>query len=105
MTLLKLATYTFMATGIGFAAFGVVKYSDFLTRLRKVSPRELKGVALEYTEGWSSKNWRIVRYFWQKQYLGQDAQLNALGNSVRRLNIISLAIVLVAAILMSFGAK
>ncbi|HEY6095704.1 MAG TPA: hypothetical protein VIU93_12205 [Gallionellaceae bacterium] len=105
MTLLKLTTFALLATAIGVAGWGVIKYSDFLTRLHKLSPKELEGLTLENIEGWSSKNWRIARYFWQRQYLGQDTQLNALGNSVRRLNIISVSIVLIAAMLMLFGGQ
>ena len=92
-----------MAIGVGFAVFGIVKYSDFLTRLHNTSPREVESLALGTTDNWSTKNWRIGVYFWRKQYLGEDAVLNALGDSIRRLNIVAVALAVVAAILMLFG--
>lgn len=103
MAVFKLVALTLTAIGVGFAAVGIVKYSDFLTRLQSVSPREVEGLALDTTENWSTKNWRIGAYFWRKQYLGEDAVLNTLGNAVRRLNIVAVALLGAAATLMLFG--
>jgi hypothetical protein len=104
MAIFKFAALTLTAIGVGFAVAGIVRYSDFLTRLHRVSPREVEGLALDTTENWSTKNWRIGVYFWRKKYLAEDAVLNALGDSVRRLNIVAVALLVAAAILMLFGA-
>jgi hypothetical protein len=103
MAILQLAALTLTAIGFGFAVAGIVKYSDFLTRLHKVSPREVEGLALDTNPDWSTKNWRIGVYFWRKEYLAEDTALNSLGDSVRRLNIFAVLLLVAAAILMLFG--
>lgn len=103
MDIFKFAALTLTAIGFGFAVAGIVKYSDFLTRLHRSSPGRVEGLALDTTENWSTKNWRIGVYFWRKQYLGEDAALNTLGDSVRRANVVAVALLVAAAILMLFG--
>ena len=103
MAIFKLAALTLTAIGFGFAVAGIVKYSDFLTRLHKVAPSDVDGLALDTNPDWSTKNWRIGVYFWRKEYLAEDTVLNALGDSVRRFNIVAALLLLAAAILMLFG--
>jgi len=88
---------------IVFAAYGFLKYSDFLGRLRVVAPEKADSVFMDWKENWSDKNVRIIGYFWQKEYLGDDPKLNSLGSSVRQSNLAALVLISLAALVTLFG--
>lgn len=104
MAIFKLAALTLTAIGFGFAVAGILKYSDFITRLHKVFPREVGGLELDTNPDWSTNNRRIGVYFWRKEYLSEDKVLNTLGDSVRCFNFVAVLLLVAAAILMLFGA-
>ena len=93
------------AFGIGFAVIGVVKYSHFVARLQNTAPDKIEVLTLETTENWSKRNWQIGRYFWQRAYLGDDAALNSLGNSVRRNNLVAIVLLGIAGAAFLYGGS
>jgi hypothetical protein len=99
MVSLKLIALAFVFSGIVFAVLGVLSYSNFIAKLQKISPKMAKEISLELTENWSNKNWEITGYFWSKRYLGQDSELNKLGNSVRSHNIVAVSLVAIAMVI------
>ena len=95
-------SYTLMAIslsvlGFGFSVVGVVKYSNYIALLHVVSPEKVESLTFETTES-SSKNTQIALHFYYKRYLSDNVELNAFGDSVRSLNICSVACLLAAMI-------
>jgi hypothetical protein len=101
MTSLAIAVVALFVGGLVFAALSVVRYSDFLARLHRVSPASVEQLALDTTENWSTKNWRIASYFLRQRYVGADAELNKLGKSVRFASIVSLGLCVLALVVLA----
>ena len=79
------------AIGLGLfflgAVFGIgvgLNYSNFLARLVYERIQAPDDLTLEYVDGWSSKNFEAMLFFWNGKYQTlESAELKRIGNMTR----------------------
>jgi len=83
--------------------FGVIlKYSNFLVRMKHEGIPVPSELTLEYVDGWSRKNFQLMMFFWNRKHIAfESAELIRIGDQIRRLMRLSTTLCVAALVVLS----